>query len=110
MGLRAVKCEGYSGILEAVVTKASEKIVSADDFSLGEDAKEKLAYAAALGALAVWAGYWLLSTPTYSELCGQKNNQSNVTENTTVEEDARCKKDDSDDGIAVPPLLYAHYP
>ncbi len=111
MGLNAVRCESYSGILEAVVTKASGNI-SADDFSLGQDAKEKLMYAAAISAGIAWAGYWLLSTPTYSEMCGHNNgnNQSNVTENTTLEkEDVRCKKDDAG-GIAVPPLLYVHYP
>lgn len=112
MGLSAVKCESYhSKILE--VSIGSEKI-SADDFSLGENIREKVLYAAAIGAGVAWAGYWLLSTPTYSEMCGHnKNNQSNVSnpENTTVKEDVRCKKDDSDDGIvAVPPLLYAHYP
>ncbi len=107
MGLNAIKCEGYSaGVLEA---KKSYEMISADDFSLGEGAKEKLMYAAAIGAAAAWAGYWIMGTPTRSELCGHNNdNQSNATtENMTVE-DARCKKDD--DGIAIPPLLYAHYP
>lgn len=107
MGLSAIKCEGYSGILE--VARAGEW-VSAYDFSLGENVREKIIYAAAIGAGAAWAGYWIMGTPTYSEMCGHNNNnnQSNATENMTVE-DVRCEKDD--DGIvAVPPLLYAHYP
>lgn len=112
MGLGAVRCESYSGVLEA---KRSHEMASADDFSLGEDAKEKLIYATAIGATVAWAGYWIISTPTYSEMCGQHdtNNQSNAntTENMSVEKEVplRCKQR-NDDGIAIPPLTYAHYP
>ncbi len=109
MGLSAIKCEGYSRVFERA---GSYGDVSADDFALGENVREKIICAVAIGAGAAWAGYWIMTTPTYSEMCGHANdNQSNnATGNFTIEkeESIRCKK--NDDGIAIPPLLYAHYP